>query len=233
VPVPVVPQVAAATSVPPPGMMAPLVAASTLTVTPAALPGPISVLAYEEYKQRFAAELAELREETLESAREQGLQQGQAAAEVQSRQLLNTLRDVIGSVRDAREQYVADIADEAVEIVFAAIVRILGEAFEQHDTVVAAVQEALRCSRERRRLVVRVAPRDFPVINSHRDVLFEGASASELEVVADEQVKLGGCLLEGASGDLDARLETQVQRLRETLTRVRASWDDEAQPDHG
>jgi flagellar assembly protein FliH len=189
------------------------------------------VFTYEEYSHRFEAELASMREAALEAAREQGLQQAQAMVEVQSRQLLTTLRDVIESVRDAREQYVADIGDEAVEVVFAATVRVLGDAFADHDMVVAAVQEALRRSRERRRLVVRVAPRDFAVINSYRDALFEGATASELEVVADEQVKLGGCLLEGASGDLDARLETQLQRLRETLMRVRASWGDDAGPE--
>jgi flagellar biosynthesis/type III secretory pathway protein FliH len=37
-------------------------------------------------------------------------------------------------------------------------------------------------------------------------------------------VKWGGCVLEGASGNLDARLETQMQRLRDTLLAARAKW---------
>jgi flagellar assembly protein FliH len=194
---------------------------------------PPSALTFEDYKQRFVTELAELQEQTLDNARERGQVEGRVAVEAQSAQLLSSLREVIDSARNAREQYVEEIADEAVEIVFTAVVRILGQAFEHREAVVAAVQQAIRSSKERRRLVVRVAPRDFALINNYRGALFEGASTSELEVLADEQVKLGGCVLEGASGDLDARLETQLERLRETLLRSRAAWADGEGLDRG
>jgi flagellar assembly protein FliH len=192
-----------------------------------------AALTYEDYKQRFVTELGELQEQTLDNARERGQMEGRVAVEAQSAQLLSSLGEVIESARKAREQYVQEIADEAVEIVYTAVVRILGQAFEHREAVVAAVQQAIRSSKERRRLVVRVAPRDFALINKYRSALFEGATTSELDVLADEQVKLGGCVLEGASGDLDARLETQLERLRETLLRSRASWDDGEGLDRG
>jgi flagellar assembly protein FliH len=194
---------------------------------------PPTALTYEDYKQRFVLELAELQEQTLDNARERGQMEGRVAVEAQSAQLLSSLGEVIESARKAREQYVQEIADEAVEIVYTAVVRILGQAFEHREAVVAAVQQAIRSCRERRRLVVRVSPRDFALINNYRSALFEGATTSELDVVADEQVKLGGCVLEGSSGDLDARLETQLERLRETLLLSRASWDDGEGSDRG
>ena len=73
-------------------------------------------------------------------------------------------------------------------------------------------------------MLVKVAPEDFELLNARRRELLEGGNASGVELVADEQVKLGGCVLEGASGNLDARLETQLQRLRDTLLRARESW---------
>ena len=217
----------------------PLASAQQRSLAPVSGPPLTSVastppaLTYEDYKQRFLTELAELQEKTLDDARERGQAEGRVAVEAQSAQLLTSLGEVIASARNARVQYVEAIADEAVEIVFTAVVRILGQAFEHREAVVAAVQQAIRSSRERRRLVVRVAPRDLALINNYRSAVFEGATTSELEVVADEQVKLGGCVLEGASGDLDARLETQLERLRETLLRSRASWDDGEGLDRG
>jgi flagellar assembly protein FliH len=183
-----------------------------------------SVVTYDEYKQRFSGELAELRQVTIQGAREQGLQQGRAAAETQFKQQLQTLRALIESIQSERKGYVNDLGDTAAEIVFAAVAKILGDGFEP-STAVAAVREAIRCSRERGRLLIRVAPEDFKLLSSYRAELLEGASTSDVELVADEQVKCGGCLLEGASGTLDARLETQMQRLREALVRARAKWD--------
>ena len=73
-------------------------------------------------------------------------------------------------------------------------------------------------------MLVKVAPQDFELLNARRRELLEDGSASEVELVADEQVKWGGCVLEGTSGNLDARLETQLQRLRDTLLRARENW---------
>ena len=183
-----------------------------------------SVVTYDEYKQRFSGELAELRQVTIQGAREQGLQQGRAAAETQFKQQLQTLRALIESIQSERKGYVDDLGDTAAEIVYAAVAKILGDGFEPGHAV-AAVREAIRCSRERGRLLIRVAPDDFKLLSSRRAELLEGASTSDVELVADEQVKCGGCLLEGSSGTLDARLETQMQRLREALVRARAKWD--------
>jgi flagellar assembly protein FliH len=127
-------------------------------------------------------------------------------------------------VRDARQRYVEDVGDEALEIVFVAVTKILGAGFATREAAVAAVREAIRCCKERGRMLVKVAPQDFELLDAHRHELLEGGSAREVELVADEQVKWGGCVLEGASGNLDARLETQLQRLRDTLLRARESW---------
>jgi len=189
-------------------------------------PADAPVITYDEYKQRFAAELAEAHRKVIDSAREQGLQQGRQAAELEYRQQLESLRALLESVREARNACVENVADDAAEIVFAALVRLLGEGFADQSAVSAAVREAIRQYKTRGKLLVRVAPRDFELLEARRRELLEGTSASEIELTADEQVALGGCVLEGAGGNLDARLETQLQHLREALVRARAKWDE-------
>jgi flagellar assembly protein FliH len=185
---------------------------------------------YEEYKQRLGGELAALRQQAIDSGREEGLKQAWQTAETHYKQQLETLRALIGSVRDARQRHVEDVGDEALEIVFVAVTKILGAGFATREAVVAAVREAIRCCKERGRMLVKVAPQDFELLNARRRELLEDGSASEVELVADEQVKWGGCVLEGTSGNLDARLETQLQRLRDTLLRARESWTSPNEP---
>jgi flagellar biosynthesis/type III secretory pathway protein FliH len=198
---------------------------SQAQAVPVVAPAPV-VPTFDEYKQRLGRELAALQQQALESGREEGLKQARQAAEAQYQGQLETLRALIEGVREARQCYVEDIGDEAVEIVFVALTKILGAGFATRTAAVAAVGEAIRCCKERGRLLVKVAPKDFQLLNAHRRELLESASASEIELICDEQVKLGGCVLEGTSGNLDARLETQLQRLRETLLRARESWAD-------
>jgi len=189
---------------------------------------PAIVPTYEEYKQRLAAELAALRQEATEAGRAEGLQQGQQqgqqTAETQYRNQLETLRLLLESVHAARQRYIEDIADDAIEIAFTAVTKILGSTFATREAAVGAVQEAVRCCKQRGRMLVKVAPHDFELLNARLSELLEGGAAREVELVADEQVKWGGCVLEGASGNLDARLETQMQRLCDTLLAARAKW---------
>jgi flagellar biosynthesis/type III secretory pathway protein FliH len=67
--------------------------------------------------------------------------------------------------------------------------------------------------------VLRVSPRDHPVLQAQ--------FGAELDVVADERVAAGGCLIETTGGTLDARLEIQLRRLLDTLTRVREAQGDQ------
>jgi flagellar assembly protein FliH len=188
---------------------------------------------YEEYKQRLGEELEALRQQAIAGAKEEGLKLAWQTAETHYKRQLETLRVLLESVQGARQRYVEDVGDDAVEIVFVAISRILGTGFATREAVVAAVQEAIRSCKERGRMLVKVAPEDFKLLDAHRGELVEGGSASAVELVADEQVKWGGCVLEGASGNLDARLETQLQRLRDALVSARKQWDlpSEASPD--
>jgi flagellar biosynthesis/type III secretory pathway protein FliH len=197
---------------------APPVVAAPVVAPPPVLP------TYDEYKQRLGQELAALRQQAIDGGREEGLKQARQSIEAQYKGRLETLHALIASVRDARQRYIEDCADEVLEIVFVAVTKILGAGFATREAAIAVVREAIRCCKERSRMLVKVAPQDLELLNAHRRELLEIGSASEIELVGDEHVKLGGCELEGAAGNLDARLETQLQRLRETLLRVRASW---------
>ena len=210
----------------------------TLPVSPASIPLPpvqaaaavqvdvaAQVVSYEHYRQRVEGELVELRRQAIESGRQEGLTQGREAAEAECRRQLESLRQLIGKALEARNRYVEDLADEAAEIVLAAVVKILGDGFVDGSAALAAVAAAIGRSKARGKLLVRVSPADHAILESRRAELLESADAREIEIVADDQVKLGGCILESAAAaSLDARLEVQLERLQEALLQARAGW---------
>lgn len=171
-----------------------------------------------------ALELEVLRREALESGREQGLQQGRAAGERECSRQVQLLRTVVEESRAAQLRELGALAQSATDIVLVAVGKILGDAFASREAAFAAVQAVIRRCHERSHLRVCVAPGDFEMLSARHGELMERSRAGELELVADERVVLGGCIVESASGSLDGRLEVQMQRLHETLRNARAQW---------
>jgi flagellar assembly protein FliH len=192
------------------------------TTLPAAAQPQIAQISYEEYKQRFAAELdlqrAEAREQGLLDGREAGL----AKAVSEQSSLLMQLAGVVRSARERTERGIEDLTDLGVEIVFEASCKILGEALTQREGVIAAVREAVRRVRDRSRLTLRVSPSDCELVRGNLAAILDGPESGQVEVLADERVELGGCLIETPSGNLDGRLEVQLASLRRTLLAARS-----------
>lgn len=171
----------------------------------------------QAFRQRLEAE----RLAALERAEAEGFAAGQRRGEALHAEQLEVLAGLIASTGAALEAGIAGSEDVLVEIAFEAAGKILGEAMLQREGVVAIVREILRGVRERERLVVRVSPADHAALAAHRAQLLQGEDGRTIDLVADERVALGGCLVETTGGTLDGRLETQLQRLAETLSGAR------------
>jgi len=184
------------------------------------------VTSYEDYQARFSEELETLRAQAREEARAEGLAEGRREGEAEFSERLRLADELFVSARDAIEKHLDGMADTAVEITFEAITRILGDHFIDKSGTDAIVREVIRQSKERSKLVVRVAPADFEALSKRRAELVDGLNVGQVELVADDLVGLGGCVLETPSGSLDGRLEIQVQRLRETLLNARVKWHE-------
>jgi flagellar assembly protein FliH len=181
-------------------------------------------VAEQEERERRHAEAAE---DLLSESRERGYREGQARArqelEAQRGQAASELarqaaevEQVLDGLRSARADLLEQSGDMLVEIVHAAICRLLGEHGATRAAIEAVVQAALRDARDGEQLRVRVHPQDFDLLRS----LYGGAD-SRIGLQSDMAVELGGCLVDTAHGTLDARLELQLQNLRKALMAAR------------
>jgi len=161
------------------------------------------------------------RRETLERAEQAGYAAGIIEAKHEFADQLAALRTLIESLHTVLEADVAGAEDVIVEIAFESVCKILGEAMVKREGVILAVREIVRGMREREPLLLRVAPSDFDILVAHRAQLLQGGDGKTIDFVADERVALGGCFVETSGGTLDGRLETQLQRLVDTLTSAR------------
>lgn len=84
--------------------------------------------------------------------------------------------------------------------------------------VVRQVREAIRRVVGVESIKLRVHPLDEPVVRQERNAVLSSAdSVRELIIEADEKVDQGGCIIESASGNVDARRSTQLKQIEAAL----------------
>lgn len=139
----------------------------------------------------------------------------QAASEAMQAQI-DHVKSLVGEIGRAARQLTETAEDVMVDIVFTAICRILGDRGATREAVKDVVRAVVAAMREREQLVVRLHPDDAALLNN-------AADGGEMRISADPTVVLGGCIIDGPSGSLDARFELQLESLGAALKSVRAS----------
>jgi flagellar assembly protein FliH len=144
-----------------------------------------------------------------------GIAEGRAGADAAAAGRLEQLDALARAIADASASALAQQEDMLVEVVWTAICRLAGELALSRDGALAMVRTAADQVRETQGLRIRLHPQDA-------EWLAQRAEAASWSLLADPAVALGGCMVESAQGTLDARLELQLERLRNALRETRA-----------
>lgn len=162
-------------------------------------------------------DFAELQKQAFDDGYRDGYEKGAAEARAeraeQAAKEAQAFSRLLGSAQQALASQIEGLEDVMVEIAFAAVCKLLGESAFTEGGTRGLVREAMRGILAKEGLVVRLSPADYGALAPSPE--------PKVEVVADERVALGGCIIETSGGTLDARLEVQLQQLVDTLTRAR------------
>jgi len=170
--------------------------------------------ALQEAQQRLRDEADEVRAEAGRRGHQQGLEQGEREAAAAVATQVERLNAVTQALTQSRRAALDEQQDLLVETAFTAICRMLGTQAASRAGMESMVRHLTDGAHAPESLVVRVHPLDLPLMQG-------GVLDSRLAFEGDAGIELGGCIVDGPRGTLDARLDLQVQHLRETLTQVR------------
>jgi flagellar assembly protein FliH len=182
-----------------------------------------AVAAVAETPEQRAADLlarAEAEAEALrEAARVEGFEAGRAEALAALAPASEALQQATGAVTAEAGERADRLEARAVELAIQLAEKVLGGALAvQPERVVEAVRGALRGIVERERITILVNPDDLDIVrDSIADVLGSLGGVEHCEVQAERRVGRGGAVVRTPDGDVDARLETKLQRAREVI----------------
>jgi len=163
--------------------------------------------------ERDAVEIREqARAEGFEQGRAAGLEAGRAEIEAAAA----TLRGAARGVSEVREQTAEAVERDAIELGLALAGKILPAALLARPEVVAyAVQGALRRVSGQRTLSVLVAPEDLETVRAALGDQQQPGTPEPFDLQADPRVQRGGAIVRTANGEIDAQVQTQLERAAE------------------
>ncbi len=153
------------------------------------------------------------------AAREEGFAAGLAEGRAELAGAARALGEALAGVEELR----GCVADEVEEAAVALGLRIAEQALTgavsaQPERVVDVVRGALRRLGERSRVTVLVHPDDLDAVREATADLMSGLGGIETcDVQAERRMTRGGAVVRTEEGEVDATLETKLERAREVV----------------
>src|SRR3954466_10282863 len=166
--------------------------------------------------------LAEARaeaEQIRQAARREGYAAGRADAVASLEPALAALTQAIGDVRAAQGEQAVELERRAVELGLGLARKVVAGALSvQPEMVVEVVTGVLRGIVERERVTVLVNPADLDIVREAMDGIRDSLGGMDHCVVeAERRVGRGGCLVHTPMGEIDATVETKLERAGEVV----------------
>ena len=167
----------------------------------------------DEVLRGSAERAAAVEHEAYREGREHGYQDGIVAARAELVDALTLVQQVGREAKTIRARLLADTEHEAVALVIASVEAILGEQIRIDPALVLdTVERALKRAGSQNVLRIRVNPEDRDLVDA-RLVERVGEVAASWKVTADGAITVGGCIVDTERGEVDARLDVQLEEI--------------------
>jgi flagellar assembly protein FliH len=166
------------------------------------------------------AEAERIRESARQDGYAAGLQAGHAQGAADAAQAARALTEALEGVQALSAEVAEAVERDAIELALALAEKVLAGALEVRPELVAdVVHGALRRISDRRRIAVLVNPADLETVRAAIGELQQRGDGIELcDLQADQRVGAGGAIVHTAEGEVDASVQTQLERAREVVS---------------
>jgi flagellar assembly protein FliH len=186
----------------------------------------------ERAREQGAALISVAREQAeaiAQSAREQGFEagynEGVARAEKAVAERLAMADNLVAMARTQREEALASSERDLVELAFEIAEKIVRQkVIADPDATIQMLEHALRKAYVRDGLTVLCNPLDLErLAGANEQLQTRVGSLAGLTLIGDRRISQGGVVVRTDSGDIDATIESQLDRLRDHLFEERSA----------
>ncbi|MCJ8313445.1 MAG: hypothetical protein HRU38_13880 [Saccharospirillaceae bacterium] len=129
---------------------------------------------------------------------------------------LNSLNQL---THNYHKELTLEISRNIHDIIFVALSKILGSVLAKREVPITIVQNIIEKIGHQKNIIIKVAPKELLLIERYKSRI---PSMAQYKILADDSVKLGGCIVELDHAVYDGRLEAQLESIHQSLNNVRS-----------
>jgi flagellar assembly protein FliH len=173
--------------------------------------------------QQARDEAAKVKAQAMEEGKKAALTAAETAVrsriDQQLQTLLPTLQQAVQQIQQSRQAWQRHWEEHALKLALGIAERIIRrQVANQPEITLDLVREGLEMASGYERITLRLNPADHAALGDRVLKLSQQlARLGQVQVVSDPQISAGGCRIDTDFGNVDQRLETQLDRIAQEL----------------
>ena len=149
---------------------------------------------------------------------DQGYKEGWEQGHQEYVDAINQLKKVANWIVEQRQQIVDQTESDLVGLVFDIVEKVVHHQISNDHVIYHTARSMLEYTAGHERVLIRVNPDEIRALEPYHDEFLTAiGEAVSLEIIEDPNVAPGGCLLETNLATIDAQVDTQLAKVRQTL----------------
>jgi flagellar assembly protein FliH len=159
---------------------------------------------------------------------EQGLNEGRELGYQEMNELIAEAGELKRSAFDKQDQLCGELEKEMVHLVIQTVRRILQiELQDNQELIFNLIEEGLRKCNYTENLIILVSEMDYDLVHAYQNRIYLMTDGIyEIQVKSDPSMSPGSVIIETASGQVDAGIETQVRQVETAFMELLKSGNE-------
>jgi len=170
-------------------------------------------------KRELEKQIHEVQKKSFDDGFADGVREGMTRQKKEYAQTISSVVATMKELAELRQKIIEETEQDILQLVFAVAEKVLAQEVQQNKAVVVSVlKEAIRGITARDGMKVHLNPQDFQNITKIKeDLQTEMEGINDILFEADPGIKPGGVIIETLFGEVDARLDQQLQEIKSGL----------------
>jgi len=173
----------------------------------------------ESTKQKASAKAEQIKADAAQKGYDEGYRSALEEAGKDAEKIRARAKSVLEQAEENRREKLNNLKEEVRELAIDIAEKIVAKELEiKPDAVLAVVQEAIQLVNNRKYIVLWVHPEEKEICQKHREQLMKHLPPkAEVNIMTDDIVARGGCIVETDYGKVDATLSNRWQTLLKVI----------------
>ncbi|MDH3836566.1 MAG: FliH/SctL family protein [Desulfobacteraceae bacterium] len=160
-----------------------------------------------------------IEQEAYEKSFAQGEKDGFEFGEKKAIKIIENIENIFNEIASLKHDVLKQQEREIIDLIFAVAEKIVHHEVRSKESVIKnAILDALKLAVEKSKVVFNVNPDDYDYVEKLRPEIFnQNKGLKSIIVTSDPGVSRGGCYLETPYGNIDATIESKLEKIYQCL----------------